>query len=186
MRDDNLTRKQTGLDPAVDFGAHSRVIRWTSQLCQRLECVTSMPLSSFLGVSGGEGIATGEHTQMQTLIHEHTQLDFICWFPARSTQGSSVVSVVLVSSFWSSDTTFRVGCVFLNPRCSTPYWNLACNRSGQMLRLYHKDELSRSKVFIRDPALWAFQNCSHTESIPPRWHPLALWPCELCVYRAQA
>lgn len=82
---------QISSQPSI-VGAHSRVIRGASQpaiinewsfliwlgFCRRSESVTSAPLSSFLGVSGGEGIATGKRTQMQTLIHEHTHNPTLC------------------------------------------------------------------------------------------------------------
>lgn len=107
---------KAGLDLPVDSGARSHGIRGTSRpaiindwsyliwlgFCQGSDRVTSVPLSSFLGVSGGEGIATGKHTQMQTLAHidKHTQSHSICWFPARSAQGfgafSGLNSCVLV------------------------------------------------------------------------------------------
>lgn len=75
--------EQADLDPIV--GGHCGAIRGAWQpaiinewrlliwlgFCQRSEGVTSVPLSSFSGVSGGEGTATGKRTQMQT--HEHTQ-----------------------------------------------------------------------------------------------------------------
>lgn len=73
-----------------------RLLIWLG-FCQRSEGVTSVPLSSFSGVSGGEGTATGKRTQMQT--HEHTQSQPICWFPTRSARGPLVPSVVRIPPY---------------------------------------------------------------------------------------
>lgn len=102
--------RQILAQPSI-VGAHCRAIRGAWQpaiinewrlliwlgFCQRSEGVTSVPLSSFSGVSGGEGTATGKRTQMQT--HEHTQSQPICWSPTRSAQGPLVPSVVRIPPY---------------------------------------------------------------------------------------
>lgn len=160
MRDDNLICKQTGLDPAVDFGAHSHVIHWTSWFCQRLECITSAPLSSFLGVSGGEGIATGEHTQFH----------FICWFPARSTQGCLVFSIVWFPLFGSSETTSRVGYIFVHT--VQPY--TVYKRSGLMLHLWTRMSWVDQRCSLETLCFGLFITArTHSQSHPGG--PLTLW-----------
>lgn len=174
---------QISAQPSI-VGAHYRVIRGASQpaiinewsfliwlgFCQRSESVTSAPLSSFLGVSGGEGIATGKRTQMQTLIHEHTQSHSMCWFPTRSAQGYLAPSVVWIPMFWCSEITSRVSYISLSPHYMALSWDLINERPGQTSP--DKNDLSRSKLFIRDSMLWVFHKCSYTESVPAPVAPL--------------
>lgn len=113
---------------------------------------------------------------MQTLIHEHTQFHFICWFPARSTQGSLVFLVALTPSFWFPQTTSSDTC--LNPHYTTLYWNWEYERPGQMLYFWTRMSWVDQRCSLETLHFWTFPNCSHTHTHSwshPGGTPLTLW-----------
>lgn len=113
-----------------------------SQFCQRSESVTSALLSSFWGVSGGEGIAIGKHTQMQTFTQIHNPTLSAA---TRSTQ----CSLVWIPAFWSLEIS-RVSYI-LSPHCTALYLNELLGQRAP-------------KLFLRDPPLCVFHRRSHGRS----------------------
>ena len=146
-------------------GDKSRCFQWE---------FTSVPLSSSLGVSGGEGIATGKDAQMQTLP-THTWTHTIPLYLLISSKVntrffgafSGLNSCVLVSRdhFQGHFTVHTV-------------WHCTAPRSGQTFHLQARTIRADQSWSLETRRSWFFHTRLHTESAPPRRHrlgPLTLW-----------
>lgn len=131
------------------LGAHSRVIRGTSGhaiidewsfliwpgFCQRSKCVTSVTLSSFLGVSEGEGIATG-NANTHAHVHERTQN------PTLYVDFQQGQHMFLWGFHWFEFLVFRdpnKGQLYFcesTLHCRAVSWDPIYKRPGQMLHLW--------------------------------------------------